>query len=42
MSGFVPYFGYRTRGRRSSSSSEPFGFETVTDWRGDDGAVTVR
>jgi uncharacterized glyoxalase superfamily protein PhnB len=42
VSGLVPYFGYRDAGATLEFLERAFGFETVTDSRGDDGAVTAR
>ena len=39
MGGFVPYFGYRDAAAAMEFLASAFGFETVTCWLGDDGAV---
>jgi uncharacterized glyoxalase superfamily protein PhnB len=39
VTGFVPYFGYRDAAAALRFLSSAFGFETVTDWRGDNGSV---
>jgi uncharacterized glyoxalase superfamily protein PhnB len=39
VSGFVPYFGYRDAAGALEFLASAFGFEAVTDWRGDDGSV---
>jgi uncharacterized glyoxalase superfamily protein PhnB len=39
MSGFVPYFGYDDAAAALAFLSSAFGFETVTEWREDDGSV---